>query len=171
MKVLLLLAIFSLAPVTMYIMYTRTGGPESQKEMKVQKNLRYAFMGGIDAIDLAPLSDTTWEKVCAVTDNVSRAELTKIIGFDYEHFQELHWLHLKDHWTLLFIGAEREVNWGKTRPVMPVRIPRKELADLKLTVEGKGQCITRGGRAEITRRSVPVGESPVVLQLVDAAAD
>ena len=88
MKVLLLLAVFSLAPVTMYTLYTRTGGPASQKEMVVQKNLRYAFMGGVDGIDLTPMTPWPWVKVCAVTSGVSLDELTQILGFEYKDFEE-----------------------------------------------------------------------------------
>ena len=171
MKVLLLLAVFSLAPGTLYFMYTRTGGPASQKEMKFQKNMRYALMAGVDAVDLAPLTEMPWIKVCALDSGLTHAEVTDVLGFDYKDFQELHWLHLADYWTLVFIDVEREASWGMARPVMPVRIPRKDLADLKLPEGAKGQCIGREGRIELTRRAVPVGESPVVVQLVDAKAD
>lgn len=171
MKVLALLAVFSLAPLTLYTLYTRTGGPASQKEMKVQKNLRYAFMAGQDAVDLAPLTEWPWIKVCAVDSGLTRDELTAVLGFDYKDFGELHWLHLADYWTLIFIDVEREASWGMARPVTPIRIPRKDLADVQMPEGAKGQCITRDGRAEITRRAAPVGESPVVVQLVDAQAD
>lgn len=171
MKVLLLLAVFSLAPLTLYILYTRTGGPPSQKEMKFQKNMRYALMAGVDAIDLAPLTESPWVKACALESGLTHAEVTDVLGFDYKDFQELHWLHLADYWTMVFIDVEREASWGMARPVMPVRIPRKDLADLKLSEGAKGQCIGREGRIELTRRAVPVGESPVVVQLVDAKAD
>jgi hypothetical protein len=170
-KVLVLLAVFSLAPATLYILYARSGGPPSQKEMKVQKNMRFALMAGVDAVDLAPLTEFPWVKVCALKDGLSREDVNKVLGFDYEHFQELHWLHLPEYWTLVFADREREASWGMARPVTPVRIPRKDLADLKLPDGAKGQCITRDGRIELTRRTVPVGESPVVVQLVDAKAD
>ncbi len=171
LRVLLLLAIFSLTPVTLYILYTRTGGPASQKEMQFQRNLRYAFMQGVDAIDLAPLAAWPYIRVCALDSGLSHDEVTKILGFDYENFQELHWLHLKEYWTLVFIDKEREVSWGMARPVTPVRIPRKDLADLKLPAKSKGQCIDGDGRIEITRRTGAVGESPVTMQFVDAEAD
>lgn len=170
-KVLLLLAIFSLAPVTLYILYTRTGGPASQKEMQFQRNLRYAFMQGVDAIDLVPLAAWPYVRVCALDSGLSHDEVTKVLGFDYENFQQLHWLHLKEYWTLVFIDKEREVSWGKARPVTPVRIPRKDLADLKLPPRSIGQCINSDGRIEITRRTAPLGESPVTMQFVDATAD
>lgn len=171
MRVLLLLAILSLAPVTMYILYSRTGGPPSPKEMQVQKNLRYAFMQGQDAIDLAPLTPWPYVKVCALESGLSTAEVNKILGFDYEFIQEMHWLHLADTWSLVFVDREREANWGMARPVTPVRISRKDLADLKLPAGTKGQCITRDGRIELTRKQAPVGESPMVMQFVDAQAD
>ena len=41
MKVAALLALLSIGPASIFILYTRTGGPESQKELKFQKNLRY----------------------------------------------------------------------------------------------------------------------------------
>ena len=170
-KVLVLLAVFSLAPGTLYFLYVRNGGPASQKEMKFQKNMRYALMAGVDAVDLAPLTEFPWVKVCAFGSGLSRDEVTAVLGFDYQNFQELHWLHLADYWSLVFIDREREASWGMARPVTPIRIPRKDLADLKLPDGMKGQCITRDGRIELTRRTVPVGESPVVVQLVDAKAD
>ena len=171
LKVLMLLAIFSLAPVTLYILYTRTGGPASQKEMQFQKNLRYAFMQDADAIDLAPLAAWPYIRVCALDAGLSRDEVMKILGFEYENFDEMHWLHLKDYWTLVFIDKEREVSWGTARPVTAVRIPRKDLAELKLPPKSKGLCIDHDGRVEITRRTAPVGESPVTMQFVDSSAD
>ena len=172
LKVLLLLAIFSLAPATLYILYARTGGPASQKEMKFQKNLRFAFMVGQDAVDLAPLAEWPWIKVCALDSGLSRADVTAVLGFDYKDFDEMHWLPLADYWTLVFVDSEREANWGMARPVTPIRIPRKDLADLRLPEGAKGQCITHDGRMELMRNaSVPVGQSPVTAQLVDAKAD
>jgi hypothetical protein len=167
-KVIVLLAVFSLAPATLYILYSRTGGPPSQKEMKVQKNMRYAFMAGVDAVDLAPLTEFPWIKVCALDSGLSKADITAVLGFDYVNFQELHWLHMPDYWSLIFVDAEREASWGMARPVTPVRVPRKDLADLDLPDGAKGQCISREGRIELTRRSVPVGESPIVVQFVEA---
>ena len=165
MQVLLLLAIFSLAPGTLYFMYTRTGGPASQTEMKFQKNLRYALMAGTETVDLAPLTEKPWIKVCALDSGLSRADVAAVLGFEYDNFAELHWLHLSEYWTLVFIDAEREVSWGVARPVVPVRIPRKDLADLTLPDGAKGQCIDGAGRVEIMRRTVPVGESPAVVRL------
>jgi len=170
-KVLVLLAVFSLAPVTLYILYTRTGGPPSQKEMQFQKNLRFAFMQGVDALDLAPLAAWPYVKVCALQSGLTHDEVNTILGFDYTNIEELHWLHLGDYWTLVFVDAEREASWGMARPVTPVRIPKKDLADLKLPAGAKGQCISRDGRIEITRGAAPVGESPITVQLVSTAAE
>ncbi len=171
LKVLVLLAVFSLAPVTLYILYTRTGGPPSQKEMQFQKNLRFAFMQGVDALDLAPLAAWPYVKVCALQSGLTHDEVNQILGFDYKNIEELHWLHLRDYWTLVFADTEREASWGMARPVTPVRIPKKDLADLKLPAGAKGQCISRDGRIEITRGTVPVGESPITVQLVSTTAE
>ncbi len=166
-----LMALLSLAPVSMYIIYTRTGGPASDKEQKFQKNLRYAFMRGEDAIDLAPLADWPYIKVCALDSGLTHDEVTKVLGFDYQYFDQMNWLHLAGFWTLVFVDVEREASWGMARPVTTIRIPRKDLADLKLPAGAKGTCITHDGRAEIERHAAPVGESPVTVSLVDARQD
>jgi hypothetical protein len=169
LRVLLLLAMLSLAPVAMFIMYTRTGGPASGKEVTFQHNLRFALMSGNEAVDLAPLTDWPWVKVCAIDSGVGEKALNTLIGFDYKDFGELHWLPLKDYWTLLFIDEPRTVSWGTAQLVVPVRISRKELADLALPEGAKGQCIDRGsGRIEVTRKPAPVGTTPVTLHLVDS---
>jgi hypothetical protein len=171
MKVLVLLAVLSLAPVTLYILYTRTGGPPSQKEMQFQRNLRFAFMQGVDAIDLASLAAWPYVKVCALESGLTNNEVNAILGFEYENIAELHWMHLGEYWTLVFVDSEREVSWGMARPIQAVRIGKKDLAGLKLPAGTKGQCITRDGRIEITRTAVPVGESPVTVQLVSTVAE
>jgi hypothetical protein len=168
-KVAGLIAILSLTPLSIYLMYYRTGGPTSQKELAVQKNLRFAFMVGTDIIDLAPLTAWPWERVCAVTHGITEQELTALIGFRYKDFDQLHWLPRPEYWTLLFIDAEREANWGKAIPVTPVRIPRKDVADLVLPIDGKGVCASRtGGRLNLARTpDAPVGTSPVTARLVE----
>jgi hypothetical protein len=164
--------VFSLAPATLYILYTRTGGPASGKELVFQKNMRFALMAEGDVIDVAPLADWPWVKVCAIGSGLTEDDLTKVIGFDYKDFGELHWLPLTDYWTLLFIDKERQASWGIARPVVPVRISRKELANLALPEGAKGQCIERNaGRIEITRGAAPVGNTPITLNLVDTAND
>ena len=171
MKFIGLMALFSLAPVSLYIVYTRTGGPASDKEQKFQKNLRYAFMQGEDAIDLAPLVDWPYIKVCALDSGLTRGDVTKVLGFDYQYYDQMTWLPLTGYWTLVFVDKEREASWGMARPVTTIRIPRKDLADLRLPASAKGACITHDGRVEISRRGVPVGESPIVVQMVNAQPD
>ena len=171
MKAAGLLAFLSLTPLTIYIMYNRTGGPESQKEMGLQKNLRYAFMGESLAIDLAPLTEWPWVTACAIDSGATREEMTAIIGFDYKDYDQLHWLPLKTHWTLMFIDFEREASWGKARPVVPVRIPRAQLADAVLPEGKKGICVPREtGRLVFQRRATAVGVSPIVTYLRDLSA-
>lgn len=161
-----LLAFLSLTPLSIYIMYNRTGGPESKKEMTFQKNLRYAFMAETTAVDLAPLTEWPWVRVCAVDVGLSREDLKTVLGFDYKDYDQLHWLPLKDHWTLLFIDFEREASWGLARPVTPVRIPRAELADAKFSEGQKGVCAPREtARLAFTRGTAPVGASPITAEL------
>ncbi len=172
LRVLVLLVVFSLAPATLYILYTRTGGPASGKELVFHKNLRFALMAEGAALDVAPLTDWPWVRVCAVTNGVTADELNKIIGFPYKDFEELHWLPLPDYWTLLFIDKERQASWGIAHPLVPIRVSRKDLANLSLPEGAKGQCIEReAGRIEITRQAAPVGTTPITLTLVDTTND
>ena len=172
LRVIVLLLMFSLAPATMYILYTRTGGPASGKELVFQRNLRFALMAESAVLNVAPLTDWQWVKVCAVTNGVTAEELNQVIGFPYKDFDELHWLGLPGYWTLLFIDKERQVSWGTAQPVTPIRISRKDLANLALPEGAKGQCIDRDmGRIEITRQAAPVGVTPITLSLVDTAND
>jgi hypothetical protein len=171
-RLIVFFAILSLAPVTMYILYQRTGGLASAQELTFHRNLRFALMSGSEAVDLAPLTDWPWIKVCAVDSGVSAGELNAIVGFSYKDYGDLHWITRNDYWTLLFIDAPLKMTSGTAQPVMPVRISRKDLADLALPEGAKGQCITRSsGRIEVTRRAAPVGSSPAVLHLVDSDAD
>jgi hypothetical protein len=166
MKAAGLLAFLSLTPLSIYVMYNRTGGPESKKEMTFQKNLRYAFMAGSQAVDLGPLTDWPWVTVCAFDSAVTRAQMTAVLGFDYKDFDQLHWLPLEDHWTLLFIDSAREASWGLARPVTPVRVPRAELADATFPDGVKGVCVPREtGRLVFARASAPVGASPIMAEL------
>jgi len=166
LKVLGLLAIFTLAPGTIYLMYYRTGGPASKKELELQKNLRFAFMAGTDAVDLAPLTPSPWQKACAVTNDVTEDELDRVVGFAYKDYAQLYWLHHPEFWTLLLIDNSREASWGEVTPVVPVRIPRKDVAELALPDGAKGVCMDRDGRLLLTRRKdAPVGTTPVVVRL------
>ncbi len=167
MKVVGLLAFLSLGPASIYFLYTRTGGPESQKEMTFQRNLRYALMAGTDTVDFGPLTAWSWQTVCAVESGVTFDQLTGLIGFPYKDFAELHWLRNANMWTLIFIDVERETNWGLHRPVTPIRIPRTGLTGLALPDGAKGQCVPRDKlRVVAARRAAAVGSSPVVLSFV-----
>ncbi len=169
LRLLVLLAVFSLAPVTLYILYTRTGGPASGKELVFQRNLRFSLMAGSDTVDLATLTAWPWEKVCALDAALTEDELNAVVGFSYKDYAELHWLHLADYWTLFFVDSERQASWGLARPVVPIRISRKEHADLALPPGVKGQCVGRGdGRLQLSRKTVPVGVTPVTASLVDS---
>ena len=171
LKVVALLLLFTLVPGTLFVVYTRTGGPESKKELAFQKNMRYALMSGTPTLDLAPLSDWPWIQVCALDHGITQSELTDLLGFEYEHFGTLHWVRLQEYWTLLFIDSEREANWGMTRPITAVRIPRKELADLALPEGVVGACAGVQDDVVVSRRSAPVGESPVVVMFNSIADD
>jgi hypothetical protein len=172
LKVIGLLLIFTITPATLYLMYYRTGGPSSKKELKLQKNLRYAFMQGTETVDLAPLTEWPWVKVCAVTNGISHDDLNAVVGFPYKDYDQLFWLNLSQDWTLLFIDSEREANWGPARPVVPVRIPRRDVADLALPAGAKGTCVDRdtGGLILTRRADAPIGTSPVTVRLGKRAA-
>lgn len=164
LKVIGLLAIFTLAPGTIYLLYTRTGGPESKKELGFQRNLRYALMANANTIDFGPLTEWPWVRVCALNSELTGPEVDEVLGFTYEGKAGLHWLHRADYWTILFVDTEREANWGMTRPVTAVRIPRKELADLRLPDGAKGACEARSEmQARVIRLPAPVGVSPVTI--------
>ncbi len=164
LKVIALLLLFTIVPGTLFVLYTRTGGPESRKELAFQKNMRYALMSGEQTIDFAPLSEWPWVQVCALDHGITETELTDLLGFEYEHFGTLHWVRLEEYWTLLFIDDEREASWGMTRPITPVRIPRKELADLILPDGAIGRCVGFQEDIIIARRPAPVGTTPIVVR-------
>ena len=124
LKVLGLLAIFTLAPGSMYLMYYRTGGPTSNKEQVLQKNLRFAFMAGTETIDLAPLTPWPWVKVCALTSDLTEEQADAVLGFPYKDFDQLFWMHRPEFWTLIFVDSEREASWGSATPVVPRRVSR-----------------------------------------------
>lgn len=166
LKAMGLMLVLSLAPVSIYILYNRTGGPESQKERAFQKKLRYVFMGAETAIDLGPYTEWGWERVCAFDANVSEDDMTAVLGFKYKDYDQLLWMPVKDDWTLMFVDSEREANWGKVTPVTPIRIPRAELADLKLPEGVKGVCVPREtGRLVFSRGPAAIGVSPITAML------
>lgn len=165
LKVVGLFAIFTLAPATIYFLYTRTGGPESKKELAFQRNLRYALMAGDETLDFGPLTDWPWVKACALADGLAPAEIDAVLGFTYTAKAELHWMHRPEYWTLLFVDSAREANWGMTTPVTAIRIPRKDLADLSLPPGAKGTCVEgRGVQARLSRAPAPAGVSPVTIR-------
>ena len=171
-RLIVLFALLSLAPVTLYFLYQRTGGLASGEDLTFHRNLRFALMSGSEAVDLAPLTDWSWVKVCALDSGLSSEDVDAVVGFTYNDYGDLTWIGRKDFWTFLFIDKPLKMSQGTTQPVMPVRISRKDLADLALPEGAKGQCLSRGsGRIEVTRRAAPVGVSPAILHLVDSDAD
>ncbi len=166
LKAIALMLVLSLAPLTIYILYNRTGGPESQKERTFQKKLRYVLMGANTSVDLGPYTEWEWETVCAIDANVSAAELEGILGFKYKDYDQLHWMPVARYWTLLFVGDERETNWGKHHPVTPIRIPRDDLANLALPEGKKGVCVPRQtGRFVFQRGEAPISASPITASI------
>lgn len=166
LKAAALLLVLSLAPITIYILYNRTGGFESQKERAFQKVLRYVFMGSEQVVDVTRYTEWPWVTMCAFTNGVSRDEMTSVLGFDYKDYDQLHWLPHAHNWTLMFIDYPREASWGTARPVTPIRIPRADLADLELPAGVKGVCVPREtGRMVFKRGTVPVGVSPITVGL------
>ena len=170
LKVIGLLAIFTLAPGSIYFLYTRGGGLQSKKEQVFQRNLRFALMAGTETLDFGPLTDWPWEKVCALTNDLTSEEIDEILGFDYIGKTGLHWMRRPEYWTLLFVDVERDVNWGKARPVTAIRIPRQGLADLGLPIGSKGTCVDRHSlQARLTRAPAAVGTSPVTIRFAATA--
>jgi hypothetical protein len=165
-KFLGIMAIFALTPISLYILYHR-GGPTSQNEMLLYKNLRFAFMAGTPTVDLGPLTPWPWVRVCAVTDNVTPADVQAVLGFPYAQYDLLHWIKRPEYWTLLFIDNDRESGAGMVTPIEPIRVPRKEVAELKLPGGSKGACVDRehGGLVLTRDPAAPVGTSPVTVSL------
>jgi hypothetical protein len=150
------------------IVYYHFGGFPSEVEQRLQRNLRFAFMRGIDIVDPGPLMPGDWVKVCAITAGLSHAEVDEVLGFPYTRYRDIRWIGRPAYWTLLFIDAPKELNAGNVIPVTPVRIPRKEIAELMLPPGKKGVCVNRGlGRLRLARRlDGDVGVSPVVVGLM-----
>lgn len=167
LKVIGLLSIFTLAPISIYLLYHFSGGPTSGRELELQKNLRFALMAGTDTVDLAPLTEWSWVKVCAFTSNVSPDDVNKVVGFPYKDYDDLYWMPHAEYWTLLFIDETHRANWGPVTPVVPVRIPRASVADLSLPDGVKGACTDKaeGGLVASRRTDAPVGVSPVTIRI------
>ena len=166
-RLILLLVIFSLAPITLYFLYARTGGPASARELTFQRNMRFLLMADTPEIILPRITlDWEWEKVCVLDSQLTSAEVNQIAGFDYPFFGELHWMDRPEYWTLFFVDQEREASWGKSRHAVPIRISRKDVADLKLPDGVKGVCIPReNGKLPVTRHTAVVGTTPVTVDL------
>ncbi len=162
-RLILLLVIFSLAPITLYFLYARTGGPASSREITFQRNMRFLLMAGTPDVALTPITDWEWEKVCVLDAKLTSADVNQIAGFEYRLFSELHWMDRPEYWTLLFVDRAREASWGTAQPAVPLRIPRKDVADLKLPDGVKGLCIPRDGRLPVTRHEAAAGVSPVTV--------
>lgn len=168
LKAMGLLLVLSLAPVSIYILYNRTGGFESQKERAFQKVLRFVFMGPEQVVDMTKYTEWPWARMCAFTNAVSREDMTAVLGFDYKDYDQLNWLPHARNWTLMFIDTPRDVSWGTATPVTPIRIPRADLADLELPAGVKGVCVPREtGRLVFRRGVAPVGVSPITVKLTN----
>ncbi len=168
-KVGALLALFALAPITLSIVYYHFGGLPSENEQRLQRNLRFAFMRGGDIVDLDPLMPGKWNKVCAITTGLSREDVDKVVGFSYTRYRDIRWVDRADFWTLLFIDPPEELNAGTVTTVLPIRVNRREVAQLLLPPGVKGVCARRqGAHLNLARRlDTPVDASPILARLVD----
>ncbi|NKB43078.1 MAG: hypothetical protein GKS03_02250 [Alphaproteobacteria bacterium] len=170
-KVIGLILLLSLGPASIYFLYKRTGGLESRDELAFHRNIRFEFMAGTDSVDLRPLTDWSWETVCAFGSGLSQAEVNALVGFSYDNFSQLTWRNLSDHWTLLFIDSERETSWGLHRPVTPIRIPTDDISGFNAGEGARGSCAEHDtARLALERREVPLGKTPVVARLIDEAS-
>jgi hypothetical protein len=170
-KVVGLILLLSLGPASIYFLYKRTGGLESRVELAFHRNIRFEFMAGTDTIDPRPLTDWSWERVCAFGSGLSQAEVDGLVGFPYDNFTQLTWRNLDDHWTLLFIDSERETSWGLHRPVTPIRIPTDDISGFNSGEGSLGSCADRdGARLALERREAPLGKTPVIARLIDQSS-
>lgn len=167
-KIIGLLLLLSLGPASIYIMYTRTGGLESRRELAFHKNARFAFMAGTETVRLADLTDWPWQTVCAFGPGLTQAEVDQLLGFSFENFAQMTWRSLEDHWTLLFIDGERETNWGMHRPIIPIRVPVQDIAGYSGPL--KGVCVaSRDALLGLSRAEFEAGVSPVTATLMSGA--
>jgi len=161
-----LLLLLSLGPLSIYFLYTRTGGLESRRELAFHRTLRFAFMGGTDVIGLAPLTNWPWERVCAFKSGLSQGQINDLVGFIYDDFAQLPWRDLEDYWTLMFIDAERETNWGMHRPVISLRIPMDTIAQYAYTPDSSGLCVIKDNAVlALTREAGLLDSTPVTARL------
>ncbi|MFL2769421.1 MAG: hypothetical protein ACJZ9F_00280 [Rhodospirillaceae bacterium] len=166
-----LILLLSLGPASIYFLYKQTGGLESRSELAFHRKVRFAFMTAQSRVDLEPLTDWQWQKVCALDSGLSQSQVDTLIGFPFKKFSQLTWRDLKDHWTLLFIDSERETNWGSHRPTIPVRVPKDSIASYDFQ-GSQGVCVEGvGAILEVSRRDVPIGLSPITVQLAPDTKD
>ena len=167
-KVGALLALFALAPIMLSIIYYHFGGLASENEQRFQRNLRFAFMRGGDIVELAPLRPGKWVKVCAIDTGLSREDVDKVVGFSYVRYRDIRWIGRPDFWTLLFIDPPEQISAGNVVTVTPIRINRREVADLALPRDIKGVCAGRdGAHLNLARRmDAAVDATPVIARLV-----
>ena len=168
LKAVGLILLLSLGPASIYFMYTRTGGLESRRELAFHRNARFAFMAGTDTVALSALTDWPWQTVCSFGPQLRQADVDALLGFNYGNFTQLTWRGLEDHWTLLFIDAERETNWGPHRPIVPIRVPASDIAAYAGPL--MGECIAADGAAlAVTRSAFQPERSPVAVKLTEAS--
>jgi len=165
LKAVGLLLLLSLGPASIYILYTRTGGLESRRELAFHKNARFAFMAATETVSLSALTDWPWQTVCSFGPGMRQSDVDTLLGFSYDNFGQLTWRDLEDHWTLLFIDAERDTNWGPHRPIIAIRVPVDAIAAYGGPAEG--ECIAAEGAAlAVSRGAFEPGLSPVTVRLM-----
>lgn len=163
-KLIILFLVLSLGPASIAFLYTRTGGLESRREIQFHKTLRYVFMSDSSSIELKQLTNWPWEKACIFDHNINRDKVNFLLGFEYENYNQLTWVHLPDHWTFLFVGKLRDTNWGLHRPVVALRVPKIEIA--QYGGPKKGLCITdQNAKLLIKRQKTSINTSPVLVTI------
>ncbi|MDG2319328.1 MAG: hypothetical protein P8L79_03615 [Rhodospirillaceae bacterium] len=170
-KLIGLILLLSLGPLSIYFLYKQTGGLESRRELAFHRHIRFSFMAGTDEVDIKTLTDWPWETVCAFDAGLSQSQVDTLVGFSFGNFSQLTWRDLDDHWTLLFIDSERETNWGDHRPTIPIRIPKDTIASYDFSEDNNGRCVARpDATLKVYRHDVPQGLSPVIVELTKSTA-
>ena len=103
-KLMGLILVLSLGPASIYFLYKQTGGLDSRRELAFQLKVRFGFMAAQSKVELQPLTNWPWQKVCALDSGLSQSQVDTLIGFPFKNFSQLTWRDLKDHWTLLFLS-------------------------------------------------------------------
>ena len=169
-KFVALILLLSLAPASIYILYKRTGGLESRRELTFHKNLRYKLMYGQETVSLNELTDWGWIRVCAFEAGARQSQIDQLVGFHYADFDNLTWRNLEDYWTLVFIDSERDTNWGMHRPIIAIRVPSLEIASFRKLDDRVGNCVLKDAAAlSLERSRVPLGQTPVKASLISEA--